>query len=115
MANPLQPKCIKVLEVEYGAFVVNATATSKSGIMDLIVCLPRKCQGEFGEEIEGLFYGFEIKWKTDKPSEIQKKKINDVIKAGGRAYFIHSEAELRKILDEDISPSIYRLKNKVIL
>lgn len=100
MANPLQPKVIKVLEKEYYAYVINVTAASKSGHMDLVTC------------IGGLFYGFEIKWADDEPSELQKQKINAVIDAGGRAYFIRSVEQLRVILDGKLEPQRYPLKRR---
>ncbi len=100
MANPLQPKVVKCLEGRYGAFVINIVSTSKSGTMDLVSCM------------EGLFYGFEIKWKKDKPSELQKQKINECIDAGGRAYFIKSVEQLIDILDNDIKPTRYETKKK---
>lgn len=109
MANPLQPKIAKVLKEEYNAFVVNVMSTSKSGIMDLIACIP------IGVNVPGLFWGFEIKWKNDQPSELQKDKINKVIDAGGRAYFIRSVDELRFILNNNIDPIRYELKHKFIL
>lgn len=95
MANPLQPKVIKCLEDEYGAYVINITAASKSGHMDVIAC------------IRGDFYGFEVKWKNDQPNELQKDKINKCIEAGGRAYFIRSIEQLRKTIDFAISPIKY--------
>lgn len=103
MANPLQPKCIKVLENEYDAYVINITAASKSGNMDLIAC------------IKGQFYGFEIKWKTDTPSDLQRDKINKCVAAGGKAYFIRTVEQLRYILDHDMVPETYIIKSQFIL
>lgn len=103
MANPLQPKVLKVLEKDYGAYAINVVAASKSGTMDIVAC------------IKGIFYGFEIKWKNDQPSELQKQKINKCIEAGGRAYFIRSIDQLRGILDNDIVPIKYKLKTSMVL
>lgn len=100
MANPLQPKCIKVLEDEYTAYVINITAASKAGHMDSIAC------------IKGEFWGFEFKWKTDTPSELQKEKINKCIDAGGKAYFIRSVEQLRCIIDNGVQPTRYDFKPK---
>lgn len=114
MANPLQPKCAKVLEVEYNAFNVIVTSTAKSGVMDILSCIPK----DIGTNISdakitlGLFYGFEIKWKSDQPSELQKQKINEVIDAGGRAYFIRSVDELRNILNNNIPPIKYEIEKR---
>lgn len=123
MANPLQPKCVKILEYEYNAFVVIATGTTKSGIMDIIAGVPMVIEDHipvpyydkgYGS-IVNLFYGFEIKWGQDTPTELQKQKINELIDKGGRGYFVRSEEELRKILDEGLKPQKYKLKNKIIL
>ena len=113
MANPLQPKIIKVLEKEYRAYVINVTGASKSGTMDIVACIPRSLS--IGEAYSGLFYGFEIKWKNDKPSELQKEKINKCIDAKGSAYFIRSVDQLRDILDNNIPPTKYKLKNTLVL
>lgn len=98
MANPLQPKCIKVLEQEFNAYVINLSSASKSGNMDLIAC------------IKGEFWGFEIKWKNDQPSELQKQKINECLDAGGRAYFIRSIEQLRLIVNQRLNPIRYDFK-----
>lgn len=103
MANPLQPKVIKYLETVGEAYVVNIITASKSGAPDLIAC------------IHGRFFAFEIKWGEDKPSELQKKKINDIIDHGGSAYFIRSVDELHSILTHNIPPIKYELKNKLVL
>ncbi len=100
MANPLQPKCLKALEDEFGAYVVNVTAASKSGHMDIIAC------------IKGDFYGFEIKWKNDQPSELQKEKINKCIDAGGKAYFIRSLEQLRFTINQQLKPTKYPVKTR---
>lgn len=103
MANPLQPKIIKVLEREYKALVVNVTASSKSGIMDLLAC------------INGQFYGFEIKWKNDQPSQLQKQKINALANAGGKGYFIRSTDQLRKVLNNHLPTERYDLTSELTL
>lgn len=105
MANPLQPKCIKVLELEYDMKVTKLVSGSKAGDGDCIACRPP----------EGLYYMFEFKWKTDRPSRIQKEKINQVIDAGGRAYFIRSVDELRGVLDNNTPPTYYASENKLSL
>lgn len=107
MANPLQPKCIKVIENEFGGYVINVMKSSKSGTGDLIACIPISGQG--------LFYLFEIKWKSDKPSELQKATINKAIDAGGKAYFITSADQLRYIVMNNVEPTKYPLKNRLVL
>lgn len=103
MANPLQPACKNVLENEYEACAFNISATGRTGTPDILAC------------INGIFYGFEIKWKSDQPSAVQIAKINKIIDAGGRAYFIRSVAQLRKILDENIAPIYYEQETKFTL
>lgn len=99
MSNPLQPKCIKVLREEFDAFVINVTAASVSGNMDLVAC------------IEGVFFGFEIKWKNDVPSELQKDKINKCLDAGGKAFFVRSVSDLRLMVQGIIDPVRYDIKS----
>lgn len=100
MANPLQPKCIKILERDFNAYVINLTSAGTSGNMDVIAC------------IKGKFYGFEIKWKNDQPSELQADKINKCIAAGGKAYFIRSTEQLINILELGLEPIIYETKKR---
>lgn len=95
MSNPLQPKVAKCLADEYGAYVINVITASRAGHMDIVAC------------VRGQFYGFEVKWKSDQPSALQRQKINTLIDAGGKAYFIRSLAQLRMILDQDVPPDRY--------
>lgn len=103
MANPLQPKVIATLEDRYGAYVVKVTQASKAGHMDVLAC------------VKGRFYGFEVKWRSDQPSELQKDKINRLIDAGGRGYFIRSVAQLCSILDGDLEPVRYEVSTRITL
>jgi hypothetical protein len=103
MANPLQPACVKLLENEFSAYTINLMAASKAGHMDIIAC------------IKGEFWGFEIKWKNDSPSLLQKEKINKCIAAGGKAFFIRSTSELRGAIINNLSPIIYPIKSFYIL
>lgn len=103
MANPLQPKVVKCLENDFSAYVINITSASKAGHMDVIAC------------IKGLFYGFEVKWKNDVPSPLQKQKINELSNSGGKGYFIRSIAQLRDILENDRPTERYDLSTKLIL
>lgn len=103
MSNPLQPKVIKVLEKEYNAYAINITAASRAGHMDVICC------------INGLFYGFEVKWKNDQPSPLQKEKINKLTAAGGRGYFIRSIDQLYNILDANLPSEKYDLSTNLVL
>lgn len=103
MANPLQPKVIKCLENDFDAYVINLTSASKAGNMDVLAC------------IKGEFFGFEVKWKSDQPSLLQKQKINACINAGGKAFFTRSIAELRDQIAGTIKPVKYELGNKFTL
>lgn len=97
MSNPLQPKCMEVLEKEYKAYAIKIMSASKAGHMDIIAC------------INGLFYGFEVKWKSDQPSLLQKQKINTLIDAGGKGFFIRSIADLRDAVTGKLEPTRYSL------
>jgi len=102
MANPLQPKVIKYLK-SIGGFTVNVTAAGVSGVPDVIAC------------INGDFWAFEVKWRTDTPSDLQRKKINAIIDAGGRAFFVRSIEELKDMISLIIEPVRYDIKIKYIL
>lgn len=102
MANPLQPKCIAAIE-NLGGYCINLVSSSRSGDPDIIAC------------IKSLFYGFEIKWKSDQPSELQKQKINDILDAGGRAYFIRSVEQLIYVITHDVPPVRYEVKTTLKL
>lgn len=134
MANPLQPKCVKILEQEYNAFVIVTINTSKSGIADIIACVPTpklsyfvsdcKCSNYHTTscqcppkkvQSQGKFYAFEVKWGSDQPSELQKQKINEVLDAGGLAYFVRSESDLRNILDNNIPPIRYSPSVNIVI
>lgn len=100
MANPLTTKCRNILDNKYKVFRISVIHASKSGNMDDICC------------IEGKFYGFEYKYKTDTPSEAQKDKINRCIDNGGLAYFIRSVEQLEFILNHDVLPTRYIINEK---
>lgn len=102
MANPLQPKCIKVITNEYNGVAINLTAASVSGHSDIIAC------------IKGDFWAFEVKYKNDMPSELQKEKINRYIDAGGKAFFIRSVEALRLAINGATPPIKYELKKTTL-
>ena len=70
-----QRRLIKKLE-ERGAYVVNIWGNGfmKAGIPDLLVCY------------KGHFLGLELKTDTGKPSELQLKNLDLIIKAGCNGY-----------------------------
>lgn len=103
MANPLQPKVIEYLEVILDAYVTKVVAGSRSGEPDVIAC------------VEGDYYAFEIKWKNDRPSKIQKLRINQIIDKGGKAYFIRSVDDLRDIFSNSKPPIKYDIKTSIVM
>lgn len=103
MANPLQPKVIRFLKKREQTYTINIMSASLGGTGDTVAC------------IKGLFYMFEIKYRYDKPSKLQKQKINEAIEAGGKAYFICSVDQLKNILDKNIQPIKYELGTEVNL
>lgn len=103
MANPLQPKVLSILKQEYTPFVINLMSASTSGNMDILAC------------INGIMYGFEIKWKNDTPSELQKTRINLLREAGGKGFFIRSVEQLRNILENNLPSEYYPEKSEFIL
>lgn len=100
MANPLQPKVIKYLEDQWDAYVVNVSSVTKRGVPDLLVC------------IDGIFYGFEIKWAKDRPSESQKRNLNLIQDAGGKGIFVRSVEQLDSWLRGDRKCIRYKLKSE---
>ena len=57
-----------------------------AGIPDIICC------------ISGRFVAFEAKRPGNKPTELQKKAISDIWKAGGLAYVVYSVEDVENIL-----------------
>lgn len=71
--STFQEKCIKLLRKK-GAYVENISGGSiyqASGISDLIACY------------NGVYLGLELKTGDYQPTELQKSKLNNVIRAGG--------------------------------
>lgn len=68
-----QKKCISLLRKK-GAYVENISGGSihqSAGISDLVCCY------------KGIYLGLELKTGNYKPTELQKSKLNNVIRAGG--------------------------------
>lgn len=71
--STFQEKCIKLLR-QKGAYVENISGGSMyqaAGISDLIGCY------------KGVYLGLELKTGNYTPTELQKSKLNNVIRAGG--------------------------------
>ena len=58
-----------------------------AGIPDIIAC------------IDGVFYGFEVKNETGKPTKLQEATIRKILKCGGRAYVVRTVDEVRTIVN----------------
>ena len=73
-----------------GGYVVkiHVSAYQRKGEPDLFVCY------------KGFFVAFECKIKDNKPTEIQKLKMNNIIRAGGIAKPVWSLREIKETLDE---------------
>lgn len=71
--SAFQDKCIKLLRKK-GAYVENISGGSiyqASGISDLVACY------------KGIYLGLELKTGNYIPTELQKSKLNNVIRSGG--------------------------------
>lgn len=71
--STFQEKCIKLLR-QKGAYVENISGGSMyqaAGISDLIGCY------------KGVYLGLELKTGNYTPTELQKSKLNNVLRAGG--------------------------------
>lgn len=83
--SKLTEKAMQVIE-EHGGKVINLIAASKAANADLIAC------------INGRYCEFEIKGKGDTEKPAQAEKLNSAIRAGGVAGFVHSIADLEKLI-----------------
>lgn len=116
--SKFQKECIKLLRTK-GAYVENISGGSiyqASGISDLIACY------------RGVYLGLELKTGNYTPTELQKSKLNDVLRAGGVGrVIIHDPkrsldgfAEIRDILSYiDVNKKapkfeLYKLEGNVI-
>lgn len=86
MENKIQSSIIKYLKAKK-CFVVKTIISNQSGIPDLLCC------------INGKFVAFEVKDIGKRPTELQKYKINEIIKSGGYAYVIDSVNEVKQIYE----------------
>ena len=95
--NALQTQVIRRLEQFYSAFVTNIIVAGKSGTVDIIAC------------IHGEYFMFEIKLGKDRLSDLQKDKINRVIRSGGKAFVITDISQIDRILIGKLEPKTYIL------
>ncbi|MCD8197824.1 MAG: VRR-NUC domain-containing protein [Lachnospiraceae bacterium] len=61
-----------------------------AGIPDIIAC------------VDGLFYGFEVKTATGKPTALQEATIRKILAAGGTAVVVRSVDEVRNVLEGSV-------------
>ena len=70
-----------------GYSVFKTIATNRRGIADIIACSP-----------EGRFVAIEVKFGSNKASELQKKYINEVLDNKGIAFVAYSLEDVLSIL-----------------
>ena len=83
--SKLQAKILNYLK-EMGYWTIKVTVANKKGIMDIIACEP----------VTGLFIGIEVKWGTNKPSELQSYNIREIKKRGGKAFVAWSLEDVKE-------------------
>ena len=84
-----QSKAIKYIESQGGYVIkVHVSAYESQGEPDLVCCY------------EGIFVGFELKVKGNKPSKLQELKMKLIRDAGGRAKAVYSLDEIQEELYE---------------
>jgi len=82
----IQSKIIKYIQAK-GGYVVKIVTASKAGVPDILAC------------IEGVFYGFEVKTETGRPSPLQLENIAMIKNAGGKSGIVRSVSDVVKVLD----------------
>jgi len=86
----IQRDIIKYLE-SIGCYVIKTIATNRSGVSDLICCLPLK-------DKESIFLALEVKKKGGKVSKLQEVHIRKVKEAGGVAKVVYSLDEVKELI-----------------
>jgi hypothetical protein len=73
----------------------------KSGIPDILICIPMQIKKEDVGKTFGLFVGIEAKMFGKKPTKLQQMQLEDVAAAGGVALVatqtVKKEYEIRRI------------------
>ena len=90
--SSLQASILKRLR-ERGCYAVKYPAGpySRAGVPDILACIAK--------DGKGLFVGIEVKSPTGKLTNLQKKEIEDIVDARGRATVIRSMEELERFLE----------------
>ena len=70
-----------------GAYIVKTIVTNRNGVPDILACF------------KGKFIAFEVKQPGKKATELQQYNINEIQKAGGSAYCVHSLDEVKVIIE----------------
>lgn len=85
MEKDIQSKILKHLKT-IGAYSIKTILTNRTGVPDIIFCL------------DGRFIAFEIKDAKNRLTELQKYNLEQIKKAGGRAFEIRSLEEAKTVL-----------------
>jgi Holliday junction resolvase len=70
-----------------GCYVIKTIVTNRAGVPDIIACC------------EGQFYGIEVKLSTNKPSELQKAHLRQIVEAKGKAIVAYSLNDVKQLLE----------------
>ena len=84
LEKDLQKKCIDYLHNK-GAYTVKVISANKSGVPDILACVPVVITTDMVGDTLGLFVGAEIKNPNGKgvTSPLQKRNIKQIQNAGG--------------------------------
>jgi hypothetical protein len=96
----VQSKIIKKLEAR-GAYVVKVITATRSGVADILACVPTVITEDMVGQSVGIFSALEVK-RPIKPSplsKLQKYHLEKVRQAGGLSGVVHSVEETKKVLD----------------
>jgi|SaaInlStandDraft_3_1057020.scaffolds.fasta_scaffold24566_1 Holliday junction resolvase len=74
-----------------GVYCFKTISTNRSGIPDIIACVPPL----------GTFLALEVKVGKNKPSALQLHHVNEINKAGGKAHVVWSLEEVKDLLEQN--------------
>lgn len=69
-----------------GAYIIKTIVTNRNGVPDIIAC------------INGIFVAFEVKQPGKSATKLQEWNIDEIQKAGGKAFCVHSLDEVKDAL-----------------
>lgn len=98
LEKDIQKKCIDYLH-KLGAWTVKVISANKSGIPDIIACVPTVITQDMVGTTIGIFVGAEIKNPNGEgvTSPLQKRNIKQIINAGGL-----SASDIIKVADLEL-------------